>query len=175
MRLSNILFALPLTLAAATIAPRDANAVYNDITGIDTAVRKLTAALTSYNGGILQSQPVFDASIAIHAINRKGFADATASSSFSSADSKRIVDHTNASVGKSIPASVKVLEAKKPLFDQAQVSSVIEATILLLKNDHETFSAAVGAKLSVDQAPAGVVAAGKIDAVLQEAAAYYAV
>lgn len=179
MRLSNILFALPLTLAVGTIIPRDANAVYNDITGIDTAVRKLTAALTSYNGGILQSQPVFDASIAIHAINRKGFADATAdataSSSFSSADSKRIVDHTNASVGKSIPASVKVLEAKKPLFDQAQVSSVIEATILLLKNDHETFSAAVGAKLSVDQAPAGVVAAGKIDAVLQEAAAYYAV
>jgi hypothetical protein len=55
------------------------------------------------------------------------------------------------------------------------VSSLIEATILLLKNDHETFSAAVGAKLSVDQAPAGVVAAGKIDAVLQEAAAYYAV
>jgi hypothetical protein len=84
------------------------------------------------------------------------------------------LDHTNASVGKSIPASVKVLEAKKPLLDQAQLSSVIESTILLLKNDHETFSAAVGTKLSVDQAPAGLAAAGKIDAVLQEASVYYA-
>lgn len=84
------------------------------------------------------------------------------------------MDHVNESVGQSIPASVKVLEAKKPLFDQAQVSSVIEATILLLKNDHETFSTAVGAKLSADQAAAGAAAAAKIDAVLQEASAFYA-
>ena len=68
MRLFHVLYALPLTLAAATIVPRDANAVYNDITGIDTAVLKLTAALNSYNGGILQSQPVFDATIAVHAV-----------------------------------------------------------------------------------------------------------
>ena len=94
MRLLSILYALPLSLAAATITPRDANAVYNDITGIDTAVRKLTAALNSYNGGILQSRPVFDATIAIHAINRQGYADATASGSFSSSDSKRIVSRT---------------------------------------------------------------------------------
>jgi len=140
----------------------------------DAAVRKLTAALNSYNGGILQSQPVFDATIAVHEINRQGFVDATASSSFSSSDSKRIVDHTNLSVGKSIPASVKVLESKKPLFDQAELSSLIEATILLLKNDHETFSAAVGMKLTVDEAPDGLAAAGKIDAVLQEASVYYA-
>ena len=63
MRFSNILYALPLTLAAAAIVSRDANAVYNDITGIDTAVRKLTAALNSYNGGITQAEPVVDASI----------------------------------------------------------------------------------------------------------------
>ena len=173
MHLFKFLVFLPLALAS-TLTKRDAQAVYNDITGIDKAVRKLTATLNAYNGGILQSTPVFDASIAIHAVNRQGFADANASGSFTSAESKRIVDHVNESVGKSVPASVKVLEAKKPLFDQAQVSSVIEATILLLKNDHETFSTAVGTKLSVDQAPAGVAAAGKIDAVLQEASVYYA-
>ena len=174
MYIIKFLLLLPLTLTFAHVIKRDANAVYNDITGIDKAVRKLTATLNNYNGGITQSEPVFDASIDIHAINRQGFADATASSSFSSAESKRIVDHVNQSVGKSIPASVKVLEAKKPLFDQAQVSSLIEATINLLKNDHETFSAAVGTKLSVDQAPAGAAAAAKIDAVLQEASVYYA-
>lgn len=174
MRFSTFLLALPLATASA-IVPRDANAVYNDITGIDTAVRKLIATLNAYQGGITQTKPVFDATIDIHAVNRKGFADATASSPFSSADSKRIVDHTNESVGKSIPASVKVLEAKKPLFDAAEVSSLVEATILLLKNDHETFSAAVGGKLSADQVAPGLAAAGKIDAVLQEASVYYAV
>ena len=148
--------------------------MYNDITGINTAVLKLTAALNAYSGGITQSEPVFDASISIHAVNRQGFADATASQSFTSAESKRIVDHENDSVGISIPASVTILEAKKPLFDQAEVSSVIEATVELLKSDHETFSTAVGAKLSADQVGAGVAAAGKIDAVLQAASVYYA-
>ena len=173
MYLFNLLILLPLVLAG-TLSKRDAQAVYKDISNIDAAVRKLTAVLTAYNGGILQSKPTFDASIDIHNVNRQGFADATASSSFTSAESKRIVDHVNESVGKSIPASVKVLEAKKPLFDQAQVSSLVEATIQLLKSDHETFSAAVGAKLSADQVAPGVAAAGKIDAVLQEAALYYA-
>ena len=175
MRFSNILLALPLTLAAAAIIPRDANQVNNDITGIDTAVRKLTAAINAYNVGVTQAQPVFDAGQAVHVVNRQGFADAQASSAFSSADSKRIVDNTNAGVGKDIPISVKALESKKPLFDQAGLSGRVESMILLLKNDHETFSLAVGAKLSPDQAPAGLVAAGKIDAVLQQAAAYYAV
>ena len=174
MQIVNLLVLLPLALTTASIAKRDAQAVYDDITGIDRAVKKLTATLNGYNGGILQSQPVFDDSIAIHAVNRQGFADATASESLTSAESRRIVTHVNRSVGKSIPASVKVLEAKKPLFDDSQVSSVIEAAINLLKNDHETFSAAVGTKLSVDQAPAGAAAAGKIDAVLQEASLFYA-
>ncbi|KAK5165366.1 uncharacterized protein LTR77_008895 [Saxophila tyrrhenica] len=175
MRFLSIFAVLPLALSASITAKRDANAVYDDITGIDTAVRKLTSAINAYNGGITESTPVFDATIAVHAINRQGFSDAQASSPFTSAESKRIVQNVNQSVGKSIPASVQALEAKKPLFDQAQLSSVIEATVLLLKNDHETFSLAVGAKLSVDQAPAGLVAAGKIDAVLQEASLYYAV
>ena len=174
MHFFKLLALVPLAFAAPVVR-RDANAVYNDITGIDTAVRKLNAALTAYNGGILESQPTLDASIAVHAVNRKGFADATASGPFSAADSKRIVDHVNDSVGISIPASVKVLEAKKPLFDQAQVSSLIKATVDLLKYDHETFSAVTGTKLSADQAAPGLAAAGKIDAVLQEASLYYTV
>lgn len=132
MQLLHLVLLLPLA-AASTVQPRDANTVYNDITGIDTAVRKLTLALNAYDGGITQSKPVFDATIDIHAINRKGFADANASGAFTSAESKRIVDHTDESVGKSIPASVKVLEAKKPLFDAAELSGVVESTILLLK------------------------------------------
>ncbi|WPG98695.1 Hypothetical protein R9X50_00148900 [Acrodontium crateriforme] len=168
------LFTFAPLAVASTLGRRDANAVYDDITGIDTAVRALTAAVNAYNGGILQSQPVFDRTLAVHNSNRQGFADATASSSFSEADSKRIVDHVSNSVGISIPESAKAIEAKKPLFDDAQLSSVIESTIQLLKSDHETFSAAVGTKLTLDQAPAGLAAAGAIDGVLQELALYYA-
>lgn len=173
MRGFSLLILAPLALAG-TIAKRDAQAVYDDITGIDTAVRHLTDVLNAYNGGIQESGPVFNASLAVHAINRKGFADANASGPFSSADSKRIVDHVNDSVGVSIPQSVTVIEAKKPLFDDAQLTSLVKATIDLLKGDHETFSLATGAKLSLDQVLPGAVAAGKIDAVLQGASLYYA-
>ena len=94
MRLPSILLLalVPLVLANPAITKRSADQVYNDITGIDTAVRKLTTAINAYNGGITQSTTVFDAPIAVHAINRQGFSDATASSSFTSAESKRIVD-----------------------------------------------------------------------------------
>nr|AUS76864.1 putative cell wall galactomannoprotein [Leptoxyphium fumago] len=167
------LFLAPLALAAPALEKRDAQTVYDDISGIDSAVQKLTAALTAYEGGILATQPVFDAAIAIHNVNRQGFADAKATTNLTSAESKRIVQHVSDSVGVSIPAGLKVLEAKKPLFDTAQVSSVIKSTIDLLKYDHETFSLAVGAKLSFDQVGAGVLAAGKIDASLQAASLYY--
>lgn len=173
MRFSTILCTLPLTLAAS-IAPRAATTVNNDITGINNAVLKLTAAINAYQGGVAQAQPVFTAGAAVHAINRQGYADTQASAPFSSAGSKEIVDNTNASVGKSIPISVTALESKKPLFDQAGLTSKAESMIQLLKSDHETFSLAVGAKLSVNEAPAGLAAAAKIDAVLQQAAAYYA-
>lgn len=173
MKAFGLLLVAPLALATAV--KRDAQQVYNSITGIDTAVRRLNSALTAYQGGIPQSQPVFDASLAIHNVNRQGFAQANASPAFNSADSKRIVDHVNDSVGVSIPESVKLIEAKKPLFDDAQLSSLIKATIDLLKYDHETFSLATGAKLSLDQVGPGAVAAGKIDAVLQEASLFYTV
>ena len=174
MRGLNLLILAPLALAAS-ITRRDAQQVNDDITGIDVAVRRLTAALNAYNGGIQQSSPVFNASIAIHAINRQGFVDANASPAFTSSESKEIVDNVNQSVGVSIPESVKVIEAKKPLFDNAQLTSLVKATIDLLKSDHETFSLATGAKLSLDQVAAGLAAAGKIDAVLQGASLFYTV
>lgn len=80
------------------------------------------------------------------------------------------------------------------LFDAAEVSSLVLATIELLQYDHNTFSLAtgrllfwcsrwlrgfadilVGAKLTLDQVPGGLAGAGKIDAVLTEAVLYYTV
>jgi hypothetical protein len=61
------------------------------------------------------------------------------------------------------------------LFDEAQVSSLVKATIDLLQFDHRTFSLAVGAKLSLDSAPGGLVGAGGIDAALTGASLFYTV
>lgn len=85
------------------------------------------------------------------------------------------------------------------MFDEAEISSLVKATIDLLQYDHRTFSLSVGkciethvwikhlgrgaranndslgAKLSLDQAPAGLVGSGKIDAVLTGASLFYTV
>lgn len=174
MRAFSLILFAPLALASL-LTRQDAQTVFDDITGIDIAVRRLTEALNAYQGGIQESSPIFNQSLAVHAINRKGFADANASPAFTPAQSKSIVDHVNDSVGVSIPQSVDVIKAKKPLFDAAQLSSLVKATIDLLKEDHETFSGAVGAKLSADQLLPGLAAAGRIDAVLQGASLFYTV
>lgn len=175
MRFFSLLFLAPLALAGTIQKRATAEDVNNDVTGIDIAVRNLTAAVTAYQGGIRQADPIFAAALAIHDINRKGFRDANAAPAFTSAQSKAIVDNTNNSVGVSIPAGVVVIKAKKPLFDAAELTSLIKATIDLLKYDHETFSLAVGAKLSLDQVAGGAAAAGEIDASLQGASLYYTV
>lgn len=161
--------------SATTLATRSAQAVNDGITGIDVAVRNLTQAVSAYNGGVLESQPFLDASIAVHNINRIATADAKASSRFTSAQSKAIVKNTQQSVGVSIPESVKVLMSKKDLFEEAQIRGIVLAFVNLLKFDHETFSLQVGKLLSLDQAVPGAAAAGKIDAVLQEAALFFTV
>ena len=164
--------ALPPRIASTALPPRSANAVYNDILGIHYAVLNLTSAVTAYQGGIQQASPVFSASLAVHAVNRRGYADAVSSTPFSAADSQRIADAVTSTVAISIPASVKVLEAKKPLFDAAEISSLVLSTIELLKYDHESFSAATAAKLTAAlvEATAG---AGIVEAALVEAVAYY--
>lgn len=175
MHLLNLLL-LPTTLATAlTLTPRDFNAVNSGITSIDLAVRNLTAAVTRYNGGILETDPIFTASVAVHNVNRIAFRDATTSTRFTSPQSKKVVANVNRSVGMSIPAGLKVLESKKDLFDEAMITPIVSAFVNLLKGDHETFSLAVGALLSADQAVPGAVAAGKIDAALQKASLFFAV
>lgn len=78
------------------------------------------------------------------------------------------------------------------LFDDAEITSLVKATIDLLQSDHRTFSLStgmclpdvadfprfglrfLGAKLSLDQVPGGLAGAGKIDAVLTGASLFYA-
>jgi hypothetical protein len=49
-------------------------------------------------------------------------------------------------VGVSIPNDVQVLIKKKPAFESSGLTPVVLASLKLLLNDHDTFSAAVTAK-----------------------------
>jgi hypothetical protein len=83
---------------------------------------------------------------AIHIANRKGYVDANLAPQFDEADTRRIFDTVVDTVGISIPDDVQVLIKKKPAFENSGLTPVVLASLKLLLNDHDTFSAAVTAK-----------------------------
>ena len=145
-----------LTASLATAAPLTsrslaADTVYQDITNIHTGVLANQAATSAYQGGniattLIQGTPVIGTVGAIHIANRKGFLDAQLSPKFDEADTQRIFQHVVDTVGESIPADVQVLISKKPQFASSGLTEVVIASLKLLLNDHDTFSAAVTAK-----------------------------
>ncbi|CZT17927.1 uncharacterized protein RCC_03765 [Ramularia collo-cygni] len=172
MRAFNLLLVAPLALASV-VKRQSASATNEGITAISEAVEALTNAVNAYKGGAVEAGPVFNASLEVHRVNRAAKAAADASGRFSSEESKAIVDNVFSSVGVTIPISVKAIEAKKPLFDAAEITSLVKATIDLLQFDHRTFSLSTGAKLSLDQVASGLIGAGEIDAVLTGASLFY--
>lgn len=166
----------PLAVSSTLHIRQSAGAqqILQSITNIDTAVQGLITALNGYTGGVNQSLPVFGASLEIHRVNREGYeANMAVPGPLTSSESQMVDQRVNDTVGVSIPAATQILEDKKPLFDAAALSSLMPAVINLLKYDHETFSAVVGEKLSLDGLPGGLAGAGKIEAVLIAASAYY--
>lgn len=83
---------------------------------------------------------------AIHIANRKGFVDANLAPQFNEADTRRIFDTVVDTVGNTIPDDVQVLIKKKPEFESSGLTPVVLASLKLLLNDHDTFSAAVTEK-----------------------------
>jgi hypothetical protein len=114
MKVFQLLLLAPFALAIPVAKRQSAQAVNNGITNIDTAVRELITSLNAYNGGILESQPVFDASVNIHKVNRDAKAAADASPRFNRQESQVIVQNVMDSVGVSIPQAVEIIKGKKP-------------------------------------------------------------
>lgn len=96
---------------------------------------------------------------AIHIANRKGFVDANLAPQFNEQDTRKIFDTVVDTVGVSIPDDVQVLIGKKPNFESSGLTPVVLASLKLLINDHDTFSAAVTAKAF--KGDAGLVAEGE--------------
>ncbi|KAI5201269.1 hypothetical protein E4T42_08713 [Aureobasidium subglaciale] len=165
---------LAWTAAAAPLQARDlisAATLISDIKGIDDGVNALTASIQAYNGGLIAELPIGADIAAIHIANRKGYVDANLRATpFNAEDSTAIVEYTASSVGVDIPASVDLLKSKYDVF--ANQKLVILAGLKLLKNDHDTFSAALVSKITADKEN-GYAAVAVIDDALQSAIDLY--
>lgn len=145
----------------------DASTIIQDIQNIDDGVNALTASLEAYNGGLLGATPITADIAAIHVANRKGFVDANLIAPQNTTTSNEIIDYVFKTVDIDIPNSVKVLESKKADFEAANLTEVVLAGLVLLKNDHDTFSAALLNKTAPDTEARGLLAVKIIDDALQ--------
>lgn len=144
----------------------------SDVNAINTGVNDFRADLAKYDGSPISQTPLLADFAKIETANRKGYADANLATPFSKSDSKAIVQDVIETVGKTIPASIRELKAKKPLFQASGGDSVVVAQLKVLLYDHDTFSAAVSAKLTADLA-AGARVVAKIHDVIQSGIDYY--
>ena len=166
----SLLFSAATATTATSAAP-----LINGIRGINTAVVSLTSALKAYNGGINEASKSTTGILAVHAANRAAFAAAQAlNGTLSAADSKKVVDYTRDTVGKTIPISIAVTKRKKADFEAALLGSVVESTLQLLMYDHDSYSTAVGGHLDPSSAAEGLAVAGAIAASIQSAIDDYA-
>ena len=177
MHLSVPILSIPLLLisfALSTPTPdltrRDvipASTIVDDVLSIDKGVNQLRSHVATYTGGLLAQTPLVGDFTAIHLANRKGYADANLrTSDFSAADSTDIVESVVDTVGVDIPAAVKETVAKKALFRKAGTVPALVASLKVLLNDHDTFSAAVSRHLTADD-ERGREAAEKIHDAIQ--------
>ena len=152
----SVLAAFTTSITASPVVKRGtAQDIISDVNAIDSGVKTQTSDVSSFNSGsfpasLLNGVPIFVDVVSIHVSNRKGFLDATTASTFSEDDSIAIVHTVENTVVVSIPNAVNILKSKKQLFEEAGQTPVVIASLELLLNDHDTFSAAVLEKLTLD-------------------------
>lgn len=127
----------------------------------------LTASLDSYNGSLIQAAPISADILAIHLANRKAYADAELATPQNTTVSNEIIDYVFKTVGVDILNSVKVLESKKADFEASGLTDVVLGGLELLKNDHDTYSAALLNKTAPDTRARGEEVVKIIDDALQ--------
>lgn len=177
-RIASSLF-LASTAYAASLRPRDVQ-LADDIYAIDAAVNTLIGNINNYNSGsfptgLVSGIPILLDVVNIHLVNRKGYVDANLSPTLDSQNSITVVNSVTNSVAIDIPKSVDALKAKKSLFAEAGLTQVTIASLKLLKSDHDTFSAAIEAKLTGDAETIaqGVAGVKVIDDALADGIAYF--
>ncbi|KAH6676459.1 hydrophobic surface binding protein A-domain-containing protein [Halenospora varia] len=163
------------TLAAVAPIKRSvgSNLVLNDLVALDTSVKSLTATIQNYGGGVVEGSPILAAITAVHLSNRKAYTNSQLIAHQSLADSQTLVSYVSSTLAKDIPAGVDALEAKKKEFVHSGLGSTVVNSLELLKNDHESLSAALASKLDPATLPEASVAVVTIDDAIKGGIAYF--
>ena len=142
--MANNLSILTASLALLAYTSADVTTVLNDITSLDQDVKKLTAAVDAYQGGLLGQLPLLADLTLVHVATNKGASDAkTLPTTLTFPDAKSIIVHVNGTLSVDNPKAIQVLESKKSLFQATGSGPAIKFGLQTLLNDHLDFSNAV--------------------------------
>ncbi|KAH8678793.1 hydrophobic surface binding protein A-domain-containing protein [Tricladium varicosporioides] len=165
------------TSACAVVTPTrrsvSSNLILSDLVALDTSVKVLTSSIQRYSGGVFEATPILAAITAVHLSNRKAYTDSRFISSQSLDDSQTLVSYVSNTLAKTIPACVDTLESKKKEFGNSGLNSIVVGSLKLLKNDHETLSAALTSKLDLAILLEASVAVAIIDDAIKGGIAYF--
>merc|ERR1712029_163738 len=179
-----LLAILPLTSSLAI--PRGllptGQTVVQDIINIHNAVLELDAAVQAYDGSpfptsLVDGTPVLLGVAEVHKVNRAGFRHSLAALPFTVSDSNDVISTVTNTVNKSIPAANQRVKEKLPAFKESLFIPVVIASLTLLLNDHDTFSAATLAKVNLGVGAAkiqeGADGVANIHNAIQDAISFY--
>jgi hypothetical protein len=128
-------------LSVTAVSSSQVDVVIDDITALDKDVQSLTVKVRAYNGGLIPQIPQLFGLTEVHLATRKGYYSATTlPRPLTEEDGLRLIEHVNETLAIDNPIAAQVLESKKPLFDAAGTSSVIQDGLKLLLSDHLAFS-----------------------------------
>jgi hypothetical protein len=131
-----------LSLISSVVAYTTVDQVITDIITLNNAVVDLDAAVQAYQGGLLSAVAPGISFVVVEARLTKGDADTALlpPSTLSDSDTQDIIDTVASTLAINNPKAVSDLIAKKPLFDAAGASPIIELGLQALLAGHLSFA-----------------------------------
>jgi len=132
--------------ASAGLIPRDYATVNSDLKTINNDTITLTNAANAYNGGVANSIPVQNAYSQTDKDVKSATTDTQNTASVTDAQAKAIINYINGTLAGNINSAIQAIIAKKSQFTADGLKSTVLSDLKTLKNDTDTFGAALIAK-----------------------------
>ena len=131
------------TAVTASVLPRDAAQVMNDLRTMNSDTLALTTTVNAYTGGTDAAVAIIEAESKLDNDIKSATTDAGNSGTASAADAKNIIAYVSGTLEPNMKTSLTALKSKKPQFDAAGLSSAVGAAVTSLKQDTDAFGAAM--------------------------------
>jgi hypothetical protein len=166
-----LLLLATIALAAVTVIPRSAELklILSDLKSLDESVIVLHSAIDNYTGGLITAAPILLAITGVHLANRKTYNDAQVIGNATVAESQAILDYVSDPIAVDIPKTAEATRSKKALFVADGIEGTVLSSLQLLKDDHDTLSAALEKKVAPSLLAEAAVPVKVIDDALQSA------